>query len=285
MTFGSLFAGAGGIDLGLERAGMACRWQVEINPFCQRVLAKQWPAVKRFEDVRMVGASNLEHVDLVAGGFPCQDVSRIGRMEGIDGKRSGLWVEFARIIRELQPLYVLVENVTGLLDGGIGRVLADLADIGFDAEWEVLPAWAFGGPHHRERVFIVAYAGGERLEGIFPLGTAPLAVGRGHREHAGMDTVPVLRGVSVYDSLGACPRLRMPTDRGMVERPLHGQGWWEAGPGVFRVAPGIPDRVDRIRALGNAVVPQVAEWIGRRIMTVHARYAEGAAVNIGNEAI
>lgn len=275
MTFGSLFAGIGGIDLGLERAGMECRWQVEIGPFCRKVLAKHWPNVRRYEDIRAVG-EELERVDLIAGGFPCQDISYAGKGAGIDGARSGLWSEYLRIICLLQPRYVLVENVAALLDRGIGRVLGDLSCCGYDAEWEVLPAWAFGGPHHRERVFIVAYTRRERFQGVFPLGTAPMAVGRGYREHACMDSVPVLRGVSVYDSLGSCSRLRMPTDRGVVERPLRGQGWWEIGPAVFRVANGFPGRVDRIKALGNAVVPQVAEWIGRRIMEADAKI-RGAA--------
>src|SRR5688572_14262480 len=131
MRFGSLFAGIGGIDLGLERAGMKCAWQVELDPFCRRVLAKHWPDVARYEDVREVGAHNLEPVDLIAGGFPCQDISNAGKRAGIDGERSGLWSEYARIVRELRPRYVLVENVTALLGRGIGRVLGDLAALDF----------------------------------------------------------------------------------------------------------------------------------------------------------
>ena len=157
ITFGSLFAGIGGLDLGLERAGMACRWQVEIDDYCCQVLAKHWPTVERYEDVRTVGIRNLESVDLICGGFPCQDISSAGKRAGIEGQRSGLWSEFYRIICELRPRYVLVENVAALLVRGMDRVLGNLADGGYDAEWDCIPAAAVGAPHIRYRVFILAH--------------------------------------------------------------------------------------------------------------------------------
>jgi DNA (cytosine-5)-methyltransferase 1 len=163
MNFLSLFSGVGGMDLGLERAGMRCVGQVEINPFCRRVLAKHWPDVPRFEDVRTFTKDSIsESIDLIAGGFPCQDVSQAGLRIGIDGGRSGLWSEFNRIIRDVRPRYVLVENAAGLLARGMGRVLGDLAAGGFDAEWSVLPACALGASHSRPRVFLAAHAKGER---------------------------------------------------------------------------------------------------------------------------
>jgi len=229
LTFGSLFAGIGGIDLGLERAGMECRWQVEIDPFCQKVLAKHWPDVRRYEDVRKVGAHNLESVDLIAGGFPCQDISNAGRREGIKGKRSGLWFEMLRVICELRPEYILVENVAALLIRGMGTVLGDLAENGYDAEWARIPASGFGAPHLRYRVFIVAYPKRKRLEGTVS---------------------PVLE------------RER----NGRQDSCLARSDWWDTEPKLDRVADGIPRRVERLRALGNAVVPQVAEWIGRKII-------------------
>jgi DNA (cytosine-5)-methyltransferase 1 len=245
---------------------MVCRWQVEIEPYARCVLKRHWPHVKRYGDIRTLDGSELDPVDLIAGGFPCQDVSRIGAGAGIDGERSGLWSDFFRLVCRLRPRIVLVENVSGLLDGGIGRVLGDLAGIGLDAEWECVPAAAFGSPQLRERIFIMAYSGGQRSQGIMQTWTAKIAVGRSGREYAGVDTLPMLRGISMHDPYGACPRLRMPTDRGMVERPLYGQGWWASGPPIYRVASGIRRRVDRIRSLGNSVVPQVAEWIGARIL-------------------
>ena len=163
MTFGSLFTGIGGMDLGLERAGMQCKWQVEIDPFCRQVLTKHWPEVPKYEDVRAVGPQ-LESVDLIAGGFPCQDISVAGKKAGIEGERSGLWSEYARIVGQLRPRLVLVENVPGLLEQGMGRVLGDLASLGYDAQWNVLPAAAVGLPHVRERVFIIAYPQCQGLE-------------------------------------------------------------------------------------------------------------------------
>jgi DNA (cytosine-5)-methyltransferase 1 len=161
LTFGSLFAGIGGMDLGLERAGMVCKWQVEINEYCRRVLAKHWPDVPRWDDVRTFPPESGEWaVDLVAGGFPCQPVSLAGKQLAQQDER-WLWPEFARTLRVLRPRYALLENVPGLLVHGMGDVLGDLAALGFDAEWQVLPAAAVGAPHLRERVFVLAHAHGE----------------------------------------------------------------------------------------------------------------------------
>lgn len=151
LRVGSLFTGIGGLDLGFERAGFEIAWQVEIDEWCRRVLAKHWPTVPRYVDVREVGAHNLPYVDVIVGGFPCQDTSLAGRRAGLDGERSGLWAEYARIVRELRPRYVVVENVPGILypirrDGHviapapIATVLGDLAACGYDAEWQMLSA-------------------------------------------------------------------------------------------------------------------------------------------------
>lgn len=167
LTVGSLFSGVGGFDLGLERAGFQVLWQVEIDDYANRVLAKHWSNVARFRDVRECGKHNLAPVDLICGGWPCQPHSLAGKRAASADKRD-LWPEFIRIIRELRPRWVLGENVPGLCSSEtgrfFGRVLRDLAECGLDAEWQVLPAWAFGAPHIRERVFIVAYPNG-RNEG------------------------------------------------------------------------------------------------------------------------
>src|SRR6266704_6055187 len=118
LTYGSLFSGIGGIDLGLDRAGFQCQWQVEINEYAQKVLAKHWPDVARYGDIRTVGKHILEAVDLIAGGFPCQDISNAGKRAGIEGERSGLWSEYFRVICELRPRYIIVENVAALLGRG-----------------------------------------------------------------------------------------------------------------------------------------------------------------------
>jgi DNA (cytosine-5)-methyltransferase 1 len=164
LTAGSLFSGIGGLDLGLERAGFEVRWQVESDERRQAVLARHWPAVKRFGDIASLALEDLEPVDLICGGFPCQDVSQLGRRAGLEGERSGLWAHFARLIRGLRPGYVLVENVPSLLVRGMETVVADLATLGYDAEWDCLPAAAFGAPQLRAREWILAYPCGERIE-------------------------------------------------------------------------------------------------------------------------
>lgn len=234
-TVGSLFAGVGGFDLGFERAGFAVKWQVEINERNRRVLAKHWPHVRQHDDVRTfpVADGTDWRVDVIVGGFPCQDVSRAGLREGIEGERSGLYAHMLRVVRSLRPRYVVVENVTGLLDGGLGAVLGDLAASGFDAEWSVLSACAVGAAHTRERVFLVAYPHGQHGQ-----------KGMGVQSHR--------------------PCAHEPRDG----RPLP-FGGLDADAGTRGATDGIPggvDRVERIAALGNAVVPQVAEFVARCVM-------------------
>lgn len=157
LKVGSLFSGAGLCDLGLSWAGFRHQWFCEIDPFCRMVLARHWPDIPLYEDVNTLKGSELPPVDVLCGGFPCQDVSQGGKHAGIKkGTRSGLWLEYARLIGEIRPRYVIIENVRGLLARGIEIVLQDLAEIGYDAEWEVLSAAALGAPHRRERVFVVA---------------------------------------------------------------------------------------------------------------------------------
>ena len=266
MTFGSLFSGIGGIDLGLERAGMECKWQVEIDPYCQKVLAKHWPDVRRYDDVRSVGADTLEAVDLIAGGFPCQDVSVAGKRAGPkEGNRSGLWFEYHRIIFELRPRYVFVENVPGLLIDGMGIVLGGLAQSGYDAEWQVLSAADVGASHLRKRVWIIACADlGQQSQGKTVLSRrCESGVSR-----KGELAYPEGKRGGSWDGRGDGSMGDAEKESG--ERGSTEDGcwkWWPAEPDVGRVAHGVPSRVDRLKSLGNAVVPQCAEYIGRRIMS------------------
>jgi DNA (cytosine-5)-methyltransferase 1 len=248
MTFGSLFAGIGGFDLGFERAGLVCQWQVEIDPWFRRVLAKHWPDVRRHDDVRTFPPDDGGdwRVDVICGGFPCQDISYVGKGAGIaEGTRSGLWSEIIRIVRVVRPRFLIVENVAALLDRGLGRVLGDLAACGFDAEWECLPAGAFGAVHCRDRVFLLARDTDRDHE---------REIGTGPGQWAKTATLGSLPGESP---------IRLPWQYSP------GPGWrghWSNEPAVGRVAHGVPSRVDRLRGLGNAVIPQVAEFIGRRLM-------------------
>ncbi len=163
MRFGSLFTGVGGFDLGFERAGMECAWQVENDPHCNKVLERHWKNTRRYEDVRTVGKHNLEPVELICGGFPCQDLSVAGKRAGFDGERSSLWFEFERIVAEMQPKWVVIENVPGLLSsrGGedFGIILKSLDEFGYGVAWRILDSQYFGVPQRRRRIFIVASLG------------------------------------------------------------------------------------------------------------------------------
>lgn len=217
---------------------MTCIGQVEIDPFCRRVLAKHWPDVPRMADVREVRGDEFGPVDLVCGGFPCQDVSSVGCRRGINGgKRSGLWAEYARIIRAVRPSIVVVENVAGLLERDIGRVLGDLAACGLDAEWDSFPAGALGAPHLRWRVFVVAYPQGDARAGaIFP------------------------RAKRMLPHL-----LKRESGRGFGPH-VPGSYWEAPQPGLIEVDDGVPDWSHEVSAYGSAVVPQVAEVIARAIL-------------------
>lgn len=228
------------MDLGLERAGMKCVWQVESNKFCNKVLQKHWPKVKRWSDVKTFVKKNIgdwEHPDLIAGGFPCQDLSIAGKGKGIEGERSGLWTEFSRVIRIFRPRFVLVENVSMLLQRGGGKVFGDLAKNGYDAEWDCIPACYVGSPQRRDRIFIVAYLGGKRRERVFQ-GKIP--------RFPEFSWSKGIRSVKGYKELSSIPQ-----------------------PILCRNYHGIPDALERITGLGNAVVPAIAEWIGQRIIKLH----------------
>jgi len=216
---------------------MECRWQVEIDHYCRQVLAKHWPDVRRHDDVRTFppGDPDQWQVDVICGGFPCQDISDAGTKRGLEGERSGLWFEFARIIRVLMPTYVVVENSAALLYRGLGTVLSDLSALGFDAAWEVISACAFGAPHVRRRLFIVAYANG-------------------------VDGRPRVRNPLTQPDWSLQAIDGSPSARASWQARL-------ANPSeLYRGADGVPFGPQRNRAIGNAVVPQVAEWIGRRIV-------------------
>lgn len=304
MKVGSLFAGIGGFDLGLERAGFTTAWFCEQDAFCQQVLAKHWPGVPIYEDICELKGADVEPVDILCGGFPCQDLSYAGRGAGIEGERSGLWTEYARLIGELRPRYVLVENVPALLTRGLGRVLGDLAALGYDAEWDCIPASAVGAPHRRDRIWLVAYADGERTQvsaagkhaaeqelgsqgGAWGLGQLADSNGAdckarssdrmGAQSQAELGSLRRGRGESGTVPHSDSPRLerhgrlvegageRPAPSRGLAQRERERSNAWAVEPDMGRVADGVPARVDRLKALGNALVPQVAEWIGCRI--------------------
>lgn len=265
-----LFSGIGGFSLGLERAGMRTVAFCEIDPFCRRVLAKHWPNVPCYDDIRTLTAERLAadgiSVDLICGGFPCQDISVAGKGAGLAGERSGLWREYARLIGEIRPRYVVVENVAALLGRGLGDVLGDLAALGFDAWWDCIPASDLGAWHERDRFWDVAYSGGEGLEGLrlAERVSEEIAVARGDRFAADTSREQWLY---VIRERGLCAILD-----GNPDRPTWaGQQWPKTQSVLCRVVDGIPDRVGRTSACGNAVVPQIPEIIGRAILAAEVQ--------------
>ena len=260
-----LFSGIGGFSLGLERTGgFETVAFCEIEEFPRRVLAKHWPGVPCYDDVRTLTADVLERdgiaVDVITGGFPCQDISTAGRQAGIgEGTRSGLWSEIVRLTRELRPRYVIVENVANLLSGPserrggwFGRVLGDLAECGYDAEWRNIPAAAVGLDQARKRVWVIAYSHKIRRGGF------------GQR-------------FELFDDLSSEAQRTAPPPiigREDVERRLRalvaGFVPRTSSCGSGGGAHGISNRLDRLAGLGNAVVPQIPELIGRAILQAEA---------------
>jgi DNA (cytosine-5)-methyltransferase 1 len=264
LRIGSLFSGIGGLELGLERANLGeTVWQVESDPFCRRVLAKHWPNVDRsVVDVREAGRKNLGAVDIVAGGFPCQDVSSAGKGAGLAGARSGLWFEMLRIIDEMRPGLAVIENVASGKRRWLPEVHRGLHLLGYRTRAFALSAADVGAPHLRRRVFVVADTFGQQLR------EQPRGRSGSDRESAALPRK--FGSASVGDAMperreGAQGR---PHQRG-PQSPAG--GWWASEPDVGRVAYGLFGGVDgrlrrdRLRALGNAVVPQCAEVIGRMI--------------------
>jgi DNA (cytosine-5)-methyltransferase 1 len=273
-----LFSGIGGFSLGLERAGMQTVAFCEIEPFCRRVLAKHWPEVPCYDDIRTLTAERLAAdgvvPDLICGGFPCQDISVAGEGAGLAGERSGLWRHYARLIGEIRPRFVIVENVAALLSRGLGDVLGDLAALGYDAEWHCIPASAVGACHRRDRIWILSHprrVGQPQRE----ISTGVEKRNRQARCAGGQQTDRLARHGEFGDVANADDaergEQRWPVPILAELDPSECCGWWSTEPDVGRVAHGVPSRVDRIRGLGNAVVPQIPELIGRAIMQAEAR--------------
>ena len=262
MRFLSLFAGIGGFDLGLERAGMQCVGQVEINPFCQAVLAYYWPHVRRVDDIRKAKGDEFGAVDLICGGAPCQPVSNAGKRRGTKDDR-WLWPEAMRIVREAKPAWVLFENVRGLttLEQGVvfESLLVELEGYGYEVQSFVIPACAVDAPHRRDRVWIVAYTPQH----------GRIARGPGNAEEIAERREPDRGGVNAdvadADTEGLQGQITTQIDSWKSGLPSECSRW-PTESRICRVSNGIPGRVDRLQGLGNAVVPQVVEEIGRAIM-------------------
>jgi len=291
-----LFSGIGGFSLGLERAkcetgpydGFETVAFCEIEAFPRKVLAKHWPNVPCYSDVRELTASQLaadgiDRIDCITGGFPCQDISTAGKLAGIgEGTRSGLWSECLRLTGELRPKFSIFENVSNLLSGPaeqpgawFSRILADLASIGYDAEWENIPASALGAPHRRERIWLMAYPDKSGNRGI------DRSMGKAGSKPCGEGCEFTLQteccGKTLANAAGQRQsRPGLPIDASNPTSGILGEAVkfvdgcfgsvWRIEPDVGRVAHGISNRSHRIAGLGNAVVPQIPELIGNAIL-------------------
>lgn len=257
----SLFSGIGGLDLAFEWAGGTVEAMCEIDPYCRKVLQKHWPDIPLFEDVRRLKAEDVGTVDVVYGGFPCQPFSVAGKQKGRDDDRY-LWPEFSRLVGELKPRWVVGENVPGILHIAADDVCADLERQGYSVGIFDFEAAAVGAPHRRERFFFVAHAG----RGMCQRSAVPGAFRGEHETGAAFDTErPGGSPVSNTDSAGR-EKPQHPVPAPAKYSTANDLCGWGAEPGVGRMANGIPHRVDRLRALGNAVVPQQAYPIFRAIM-------------------
>ena len=307
-----LFSGVGGFSLGLERCssrsgtgGFKTVAFCEIEEFPRRVLKKHWPDVPIYKDVRELNAQRLADdgiiPDIITGGFPCQDISVAGKQGGIEAERSGLWDELCRLIGDIRPRFAIVENVSNLLagpseqrGGWFGKVLGDLAEIGFDAEWEVISAKDVGCPHLRERVWIVANSQRQRGPGRVLYDRDKLSSQAGRSADtfgpggAGQTIVAdtEILGIQGHGASGeqephahAGKKISLrgsqrprPADRPAKPRLgrdlLDGLPTWMDEPDIPRVGVGIPDRSKRLKGIGNAIVPQIATLIGQAILDV-----------------
>ena len=300
LTVGSLFSGIGGLDLGLERAGMQVIWQSEIDPYACKVLSKHWPEVVNHGDIKKINWEEIEKPNVICGGYPCQPFSTAGKRRGEEDPRH-LWPWVREAISRLRPDYAILENVRGHLSMGGLSVVAELASIGYDCEWRVVSAASVGANHRRDRIIIVAYPQSQygnvgdnhtrvsaQSETLSELrnsgGTKNVANSNDSRPHKAQIYSTETR-LNAFSGLGRCStkvgnshskgRQRgiqlseTVAQRSRLDKSSQSTGWsgiWEPEPDVGRVAHGVPSRVDRLRGLGNAVVPQVAELIGRMVI-------------------
>jgi DNA (cytosine-5)-methyltransferase 1 len=280
-----IFSGIGGFSIGLEAASMQTVAFCEINPFCQKILTRHWPSIPIFSDITTINKEDLKtlpRIDVIAGGFPCQDISVAGKQKGITAKRSGLWKEFVRLINEIKPKYAIIENVANLRSQGLSSVLQDLWEIGYNAEWHCIPASAFGAPHRRDRIWIIAHP--------TCIGKVGLSVGKEETESTPGDSCKNatnpdcqrLQGCGGFEEISPiCTQEQI----GMYYCGRRVKQWSEEPLAVPRLKDnrlnpdwvewlmGYPiswtdggSRMQRLQSLGNAVVPLIPELLGKVVV-------------------
>lgn len=280
-----LFSGIGGFSLGLEGTG-----EFETVGFCELdekarlVLNKHWPDVPIYEDIKELTYERLKKEGIeptvICGGFPCQDISCAGKRKGILAERSGLWAEMFRLIRDVRPAWAIIENVSALRSKGLTLVLQNLCEIGYMCEWHCIPASAVGATHQRDRIWIIAHPSdsGERTSECGDRPKIRGAIIQGWQEFSLVEPSGFSKEVAdtpccegnvheTYREYGEAEAQEIFGDRGCVSR---GREWWSVEPNVGRVAHGIPNRVDRLKQLGNAVVPQIPYLLGCAILDIES---------------
>lgn len=300
LTLGGLFSGIGGFELAAQSVGIDVRWICEIDKFCQGILRKTFKGVTLYDDVRELQAiDDLERVDIITGGFPCQPFSVAGQRRGKEDDRD-LWPAMFAVIKAVRPTWVVGENVAGFVRMELDRTISDLEGAGYACRAFIIPACAVGAPHRRDRVWIVAHSSSSQDEQRERRSVAE-AAGAGRREHtaAGAGRADVANahserqqqprwpereewrragnsGAAVPNAIGSGRQKQRGAEQSKKEQPwAERRCWWPPEPGVGRVVNGLPHRVDRLRALGNAIVPQVAERIFTALLQPQAEEVRG----------
>jgi DNA (cytosine-5)-methyltransferase 1 len=285
MNVFDIFSGIGGFSIGLEAASMQTVAFCEINPFCRQILKKHWPSIPIFSDITVIDKEDLKalpRIDVIAGGFPCQDISVAGKQKGIAAKRSGLWKEFARLINEIRPKYAIIENVANLRSQGLISVLQDLWAIGYDAEWHCIPASALGAPHRRDRIWIIAHpacigqiglsVGKKETESELGGGSEDVSDTdkqglQGCRRFKEISQICTQEQVSMYRrGRGIKQWGEEPVEAPRLKDDRLNPDWveWLMGYPISWTDGG--SRMQRLMALGNSVVPLIPEFLGEAII-------------------
>ena len=290
MKIGSLFSGIGGIEIGFEAEGFETSWFVEKDEYARAILRKRFATTPIYGDVTKLDFNTVSKVDIITGGFPCQDISNAGKRVGITGDRSSLWKYYAEAIRILRPKYAVIENVAALTQRGLDVVLADLAKIGYDAEWYNISASTVGAPHRRERIFIIAYSSNTRHERIRGeqcekgiskennevsnsnsgghVHGEPQINSTERRQYAQRESISdssMENPISNRNDEGNRKKNSRRKESSKHSNLLKRTGGWSVEPRLDRVAHGVPNRIHRIKCLGNAVVPPVAQIFAQAI--------------------
>jgi len=314
MKIGSLFSGGGLGDLGFEMAGFKLAFQIEINEYCNKILERRWPNVRRFQDIKKVKPEELEKIDVITGGFPCQPFSLAGKRRGKEDDRN-LWPEMRRIIRGTKPRWVVAENVPGIVGIMLDEVLSDLEAEGYETIPIIFPAHALGAPHKRDRLWIVAHARCEHGERQEEPGehegsdrsrdaVEPERSNECNRPGIITDTTGIRRNVGQcskrenQNNLSEIGKTKKDKQSGDIGKRRAGkickastdsqkqvepgrsdsgalrESHWSIEPGICRVVNGMPNRVDRLKLLGNGQVVYCTKWIGERIMEYERKMAQ-----------